>query len=406
MPRFRYKAVAPAGDTVEGEIEARNRNGVIDQLHDRGLVPIRADEVKGSSAAEWLGRDLWAGRGVGRRDLALLTRELATMLEAGLPLDRSLEIAIELAERDAVRRVVGRVLDAVRGGATLADAMAAEHEAFPGYYASMVRAGEAGGTLGEVLGRLADYIERAQAVAEKVRSALIYPAIVLAMAGATVVILLAVVVPEFTPLFEDAGAALPVSTQVLVAVGDGFRRFWWLFLVVVLAAVLLIRRQLEQPAARRRWHRLVLGLPLAGDLVAKIEMARLARTVGTLLMNGVTLLNALAIARSTLNNAVIAETVDEVSESLKQGKGLAEPMIRSGRFPPLALQLIRVGEETGKLEEMLLRVADTYDEESERAIQRLLAVLVPALTLLLGVLIAAIIGAVLTALLSVYDLPL
>lgn len=406
MPLFRYKAVSGSGEVVEGEMMARTQASVIDHLHDRGFVPIRADEVSASASSDLLRRELFARRGLSRRGVALLTRELATLVHAGLPLDRAFELLIELAENAAAKQLLNRILDALRGGSTFAEALAAQGAVFPSYYVSMVQAGEAGGSLEEVLTRLADFMERAQTLKDKVTSALIYPVIVLLVAGLSVVILLTVVVPEFKPLFADAGQALPLSTQVVVALGDAFQRYWWSGGLVLLALVLLARQQLGNPAIRYRWDGLVLRIPILGDLVTKIEVARFARTVGTLVQNGVALLSALNIAKHTLGNAVLAKSTDGVAESLKQGKGLAEPLMRAALFPPLALHLVRVGEESGKLEEMLIKVADIYDQEVERATQRMLALLVPAVTIFLGLLIAAIIGSVLSALLSVYDLPL
>ncbi len=405
MPLYRYRAVSGSSEVVEGEMEAPNRKSVVDRLHDRGYVPIRADEVKASSAAALLGRDLFGERRVSRRQIALVTQELATLLHAGLALDRSFEILIGVAEGDAVRKLLSRILDAIRGGTTLAEAMAAQDGVFPLYYLSMIEAGEAGGSLDEVLARLADFMTRAQELNDKVTSALIYPSIVLAMAALSVVVLLTVVVPEFKPLFEDAGQDLPTSTRVIVAMGDAFEKYWWLGILAVVGLVLVVRQQLRNPVSRYRWHGMILKSPLLGDVVAKVEVARFSRTVGTLLANGVTLLTALSIAKHTLANAVLAKSTDDVAESLKQGKGLAEPLMRAALFPPLALHLVKVGEESGKLEDMLIKVADIYDHEVERATQRLLAILVPALTIVLGLLIAGIIGSVLSALLGVYDLP-
>jgi general secretion pathway protein F len=406
MTRFRYKAVSGAGDIVEGEIEARTQSGVINQLHDRGFTPIRADEVKAAGAGDLLSRDVFGSGAASRRDIGLLTRELATLLRAGLPLDRSVEILIDLADRQMIKDLLGRVLEAIREGATLAAAMAAHERAFPTYYVSMVQAGEASGALDEVLTRLADYMERAQAARDRVTSALIYPMIVLVMAGLSVVVLLTVVVPEFKPLFEDAGAALPWPTRILVSVGDLTQTYWWAILLGLAIVIFIGRQQLRNPASRRRWDEQVLRIPLFGELARKVEVARFARIVGTLVINGVALLNALAIARHTLKNTALAAAIDDIAESLKQGRGLAEPLVQSNIFPSLALHLIRVGEETGHLEEMLLKVADIYDTEVERSTQRLLALLVPAVTIFLGLLIAAIIGSVFSAMLGVYDIPL
>jgi general secretion pathway protein F len=218
--------------------------------------------------------------------------------------------------------------------------------------------------------------------------------------------LLTVVIPEFKPLFADAGADLPVATRVVVAAGDAFQAYWWAGLAAIIAVYLLFRIQLSRPAARRRWHRILLDVPLFGDLIAKIEIGRFARILGTLLTNGVTVLNALSIAGDVVANSALKHVIREVSESLKQGKGLAVPLESTGLFPALATNLLKVGEETGHLEDMLLKIAEIYDQEVERSTQRMLAILVPAVTIGLGLLIAGIIGSVLAAMLSIYELPL
>ena len=405
MSLYRYKAVSGSGAVVEGEMEARSQSAAIEGLRARDLLPIRADEVGADPAARWLSRDLFARRRVTRRNIALLTRELATLLRAGLALDRALEILIDLSANEPPRRLLARVLDRIRGGASVADAVAAEEGAFPRYYVSMVRAGEAGGTLEQVLGRLADFMDRAQALKASVRSALIYPIILLVMAGLSVVVLLSVVLPQFKPLFEDAGQALPPATRVLVAAGDAVQAYWWLMALIVAALVALARQQLSRPAGRLRWDRWVLRAPLAGDLVAKIEAARFSRTLATLLGNGVALLSAMPLVRETIGNSAIARSIDAAAGSLKEGKGLAQPLVEANLFPRLAMQLIRVGEETGRLEDMLLKVADIYDEEVKRTVDRMIALLVPLLTVFLGLLIAGIIVSILSAILSVYELP-
>ncbi len=406
MPAYRYKAVTTSGDVVEGEMEASSQSAVIEKLHDLGHLPIRADEREAASGWRWLAHDLFARRRVSRKDVALVTREFATLLEAGLPLDRALEILINLAEGEGVRKLLERVLEAVRGGASLADALAAQGRSFPRFYVSMVRAGESGGTLEEVLARLADFLEKSHTLTENVKSALVYPAILVTMAGASVVLLLTVVVPQFKPLFEDAGQALPLATQVIISAGAFFQNYWWAIALAVVGLVLLGRHQLATPAGRYGWDASLLRIPLLGDLVTKLEIARFSRTLGTLLHNGVALLSALGIARETLGNVVIARAVEGVARRAKDGQGLAGPLMAARVFPSLAVQLVRVGEETGRLEEMLLRVADIYDREVQRSVDRLMALLVPILTIGLGVLIAGIIVSVLVAILSVNRLVL
>jgi len=278
-------------------------------------------------------------------------------------------------------------------------------DVFPNFYIGMVRAGEAGGTLEVVLSRLSETLERTQALHDDVRAALRYPALVVIMAGLSIVVLMTAVIPEFRPLFEGSGAALPLSTRIIIAVSDFFRDYWWAVALALLVAAVALRQHNRSPAGRLRWDRWLAGAPLFGDLVRKIEVARFSRILGTLLANGVSMLNALALTTETLDNQAIAEATGRAQGRLAKGEGLAEPLMETGVFPALALQLIRVGEETGQLDRMLLRIATIYDDEVKRTIERMLSLLVPLVTLVLGVLIAAIIGSMMAAILSSYDLP-
>lgn len=336
--------------------------------------------------------------------MAVLTRDLATMLSSGLALDRALEVLVEVVDGRPLKQMISRLWSRIRGGASLADAAAAEGEVFPRYYVSMVRAGETDGSLEVVLGRLADYLDGAEAVRQRVNASLRYPLILLVMTGLSITVLLTFVLPEFEPLFEDAGEALPLLTRGVMAVGDAFRDYGAFGLVLLLAGLVLLRRRLKDPAFRRRWDGRLLALPLVGPLVTKIEVGRLARTLGSLLGNGVALPQALNLTREGAGNAAIADAVERVTAAAKEGQGLAGPLLQTGRFPALAVHLIRVGEETGRLDEMLIRVADIYDAEVERTVQQLLALLVPVITIGLGAVIALIIGSVVVAIFSVNQL--
>ncbi|RMD61461.1 MAG: type II secretion system F family protein [Alphaproteobacteria bacterium] len=406
MPQFSYKAVAADGEIIEGEIEAPNRDAVVEHLHAQGAVPIRAEEqARALRAAPSLPRMFRVSQRMSRRDVALLTRELATLLQAGLPLDRALGVMLELGTAAPVRVVLESLRDQVRGGATLADAMQEHPDLFPNYYVGMVRAGEAGGSLDAVLARLAETLERAQALRDSVRAALRYPALVVFMAAASLFVLMTAVIPEFRPLFEDAGAAMPTSTRVVIAVSDFLAAYWWALGAAVLAAVLIIRRHNATPTGRLRWDAWRIRAPVIGDLTIKVEVARFSRTLGTLLSNGVSVLNAMSMTIDTLDNRAVATAVAKAQGRLAKGEGLSAPLAETGVFPGLALQLVRVGEETGHLDAMLLRIAEIYDQEVKRALERMLSLLVPAVTLGLGLLIAVIIGSMMAAIMSVYDLP-
>ncbi len=405
MPLFRYKAVGADGKIAEGDLEAHSQTAAIDRLQMMGYVPIRADEITAAQADKRsLRRPLFGSRQITQSRVAVLTQELATLLRAKLPLDRALELLIELSPNVRVRQVVTQIREQVHDGATLSAAMETQKGVFSRLYLNMVRAGEAGGAVDSVLMRLAEYMERARELRDTVSSALIYPAILLGVAGLSVVVLLIFVVPQFQQMFEDAGQALPFATQVVISLGEALRGYWWLILGVILAVTYYFRKQFAEPATRYRWDNRLLGVPLLGELIAKLEVARFSRTLGTLMINGVPLLTALGIVKETLTNQVLAQSMGNVAESLKQGHGLAQPLMEAPYFPKLAAHMIRVGEETGHLEEMLIQVADVYDKEVRSSIKRLLALLEPALILTLGLVIAAIILSILVAILSINEL--
>ena len=404
MPRYRYEAVDAAGEVLHDELEAASPEAAVERLRDQGFLPLSVAEAKGGLLGGGLGQPLFSRRRtLSRKAVTLLTQQLSSLLHAGMPLDRALTILISVTDDPQTRPLLERVQEKVRGGASLADALEVQG-VFSRFYLNMIRAGEAGGALDVVLKRLTEFLERSQALRETVTSALIYPIILLSVSALSVIILLTFVVPQFERLFADAGKALPLATQIVIAAGDGFRHYWWVGAIVIALLTGAMRRQLIHPESRIRWDRRFLRLPLFGDLIAKVETARMARTLGTLLGNGVSLLNALTIVRETLTNQVLVTELGAVAEHVKSGRGLADPLQETGGFPKLAVQMIRVGEETGQLQEMLLQVADTYDAEVGTAIKRMLTLLEPALILGLGVIIAGIIMSILVAILSLNEL--
>lgn len=406
MPRFRYRAVGFDGAVMEGETEAPDRTAAVARIRGIARYPMRVDEVPAGPTPGILQRDLFGPRRIRPRQIALVTRELATLLEAGLPLDRALTVLRGVGESPQVAGLLSRVQEKVRAGSTLADAMAAQGPAFPRHYVSMVRAGEAGGSLEDTLARLADLLERTHALRETVKSALVYPIILLVFAGVSVVVLLTMVLPQFEPLFEGAGQSLPWATRLFMGAGDALGRHGLTALAVGGALAIGGARLLRDPRRRLAWDAALLRLPLVGGLVARAEAARFTRTLGTLLSNGVPILTALSIVADTLSNRAVAAALGRARESLQAGEGIAAPLEASGAVPPLATHLIRVGEETGALEAMLAKAADIHDQEVERAVQRLLALLVPGLTVALGLLVAGIISSILVAILSVNELAL
>ncbi|KAA9130775.1 type II secretion system protein GspF [Marinihelvus fidelis] len=401
MPLFEYKAVSPTGETVQGEMEAISQEMVIAKLQEAGNIPLNA-KLAGQGFS--LSRLRMGRRGMSGREVMEFTQQLSTLLAAGLPLDRSLGVLFDLTESERVKRTVGDIRDRVRGGGSLSDALEAQHGAFGRLYINMVRAGELGGTLDATLERLSDYIERSRELRDAVISALIYPILLILLAAGSLILLLVYVIPQFTPIFEELGGDMPMITRMVLAVGGVLQNFWWGLIGITVLAVVLFRRMLADPEKKMKWDTRVLGTRWIGDLIGKLETARLARTLGTLLVNGVPLLSAMSIGGKVVGNSQLRTEVEEAAREVKTGGGLARNLAKAGNFPRLALQMISVGEETGQLDSMLLKVADTYDREVRNTIDRLLSVFTPVVTLLLAVMIGTIVLSVLLAILSVNDL--
>jgi general secretion pathway protein F len=400
MPLYRYKALNPRGEMFDGQMEAASEAQLTARLQEQGNLPVEARLATGEAAAPAL-RSLLRAKPFDAAALVRFTQQLATLLGAGQPLDRALSILMDLPEDVRSQRVIQDIRDVVRGGAPLSAALERQHGLFSRLYVNMVRAGEAGGSLHDTLRRLADYLERSQELRGKVINALIYPAILLAVVGGALLFLLGYVVPQFAQMYESLDVALPWFTQAVLSVGL-FVRSWWLVLLFVPGVLLIaFERKRRDPAFRAALDAWLLRQRVVGPLIAKLETARLARTLGTLLRNGVPLLAALGIARNVLGNLALVEDLAQAADDVKNGHGLAGALARGKRIPRLALQMIQVGEESGALDGMLLKTADTFEQESAQAIDRALAALVPVLTLAL----ASIVGVViLSVLVPLYDL--
>ena len=414
MPLYRYKAVSAAGEVAVGELEAASEREIVDRLRDQGMMPMQvaAASARGGAAggsapgggAAAPRRAWFAPKTVTRDHVMAMTRELATLLKAGLPLDRALELLIGLAPTPVVTALLQQIRDDVRGGKALSQALDTRRDVFSRFYINIVRAGEAGGARGVVLTRLADTMERNKDLRESVKSALIYPTILIGVAVTSVVVLLIWVVPQFEQTFAQAGKALPLPTQVVVLFGTVMRKWWWAIAGAIALFALWAPRHLRRPAVKHRWDRRLLGMPLVGDLLTKVEVARFARTLSTLLGNGVTLLAGLSIVKETLSNTVLAGALDGVTSRLREGKGFGRPLAETGLYPKLATQMILVGEESGRLEEMLTRVAEVYDREVQMAIKRFLAVLEPVMILGLAVMIGGIVFSILLGVMGMSEL--
>ena len=402
MPIFEYKAVSSSGETVRGTMEAGSQASVIAKLQESGNIPLSTNPAgEGGFSLDSL---RLKRRGMNAREVGQFTQQLATLLSAGLPLDRSLQVLLELSENARIEQTVSAIRDQVREGGSLSDALDAQHGSFSRLFINMVRAGEIGGSLDTTLERLADYLERSKDLKDSVVSAMIYPIMLMVLAGGSLVLLLVYVIPQFTPIFEELGGDLPMITKIVLAAGGILQNFWWGLIGLTVLGVILFRRMLADPEKRLRWDTRVLGTRWVGDLVSKLEIARLTRTLGTLLTNGVPLLSGLSIARNVMTNSLLRKSVEATAQEVKTGGGLAHNLAETGHFPRLALQMVSVGEETGQLDIMLLKVADTYDKEVRNTIDRLLAIFTPVITMLMAVMIGTIVMSVLMAIMGINEL--
>jgi general secretion pathway protein F len=402
---FAYRAADRHGRTLDGVMEAPDARAVVERLRQDACYPIQiAPREERARALAWPALTAQRVRG---RDLVAFTQELATLVEAGLPLDRALAILGELAPSHRLRTIAGALLEAVRGGASLGDALA-QHQPrpFSRLYVNMVRAGERGGVLDATLKRLGEYLEEAQALRETLVSALIYPALLATVGAAAVVFLMTFVIPRFADIFRDLGGAIPVPTQILLEVSGGLQRYWWVFALAALALGLGARVALATPRARLAADRLVLRLPLVGEIVRKGETARFTRILGTLLRSGVPLIGALAVVKEMLSSRPLVRAADGLADGVRSGAGLFRPMAAAGVFPPLAVHMVRVGEETGRLEEMLLKVGAVLEADTRRRLSRLVALAEPVIILVMGLLVGFIVLAMLLAIFSISELPL
>ncbi|HJY80758.1 MAG TPA: type II secretion system F family protein [Candidatus Binatia bacterium] len=408
MPQFHYQATTPQGKIIEGVMEAGEEKVVVARLHDQGYLPLRValpGQAKSDSSLGWFALPVLPRRGtIRQRDLLVLTQELATLIAAGLPLDRALSVLGGLTTKEELKKTVGQILRAVQQGKSLAEALADYPKIFPPLYVNMVKAGELGGFLDTTLQRLAEYLERAQLVQDEIKSALTYPILLTVVGGLSVVILLTYVLPKFAVIFGDLGHALPTSTRILLGISHGLRAYWWVLVLGGIGGWVGMRQYLATGQGRFAWDRWCLRLWIIGQLLTKREVGRFARTLGTLLKSGVPLLQALEVVQDVLENQMVSRALREVRVGVREGQGIAGPLGRSGVFPTLALQMVSVGEETGRLDEMLMRVAEYYERDTYNQIKRLTSLLEPVLILVMGLLVGFVVISMLSAVFSINDI--
>ena len=403
MPVFVYKAADRRGQTVDGVMEAPDARAVVERLHKEAYYPIRVSP-HGERASLF---SLGTSSRIRQRELLALTQQLATLFEAGLPLDRALSILQELADGARVKAIVTDLLHSVRGGASFSEALAKHHpRPFSRLYINMVRAGEKGGVLEVSLRRLAEFLEARAAFNEAVLSALAYPLVITTVGAGAIVFLMTFVIPRFASIFQDLGQTIPLPTQILLSISGALQTYWWVGALLALIGVLAWRVWTATPDGRRTADQALLRLPLVGPLTMKVETARFARTLGTMLRSGVPVLGAMGVVGDMMSNQAVGLAVSRLADGVKRGGTIAAGMQQHGAFPPLAIHMVRVGEETGRLEEMLLKVADTFETDVRTDLKRVLGLLEPAIILAMGVLVAFIVVAMLLAIFSINEMPL
>ncbi len=406
MPFFQYKVVTADGRIAEGTLEAADRKIALARLEEQGQLPIK---VFSPDEEGIFGSELqlpWKRKRVPRNDLLIFTQELAALLRAGLPLDRSLTILGDLTENQYLKEIGNELLREIKGGKSLSEGLAMYPRVFPKLYVSMIRAGEISGTLEQILARVAEYLEEAEELKGYFVSSLIYPAILGLVGSGSIIIMVTFVIPKFAAIFENAGAPIPLPMQILLTISGVLTGYWWLILLTLGGLGYLWRRNMATEEGRLNWDRRVLRIPLLGSLLQRLEVSRFSRTLGTLLQSAVPLIQSIGIVRDVVSSKVISTAMDGVIAGVKKGDGLATPVKQAKIFPAFAVHLLEVGEETGRLDEMLLQIADTYDRELRTSIKRLVALFEPLMILFMGLVIGLMVVSMLYSIFSINDVPL
>lgn len=403
MGTFVYKAVNNQGRFSEGRLDASDTRAAAFRLQSMGLIPVSIEEPRAGRAG---GLKAFQLQRISRKDILFFTEELTTLVKAGLPLDRSLTITADLAAKPAMRTVIQDVLKQIKGGKSLAESLAAHPKHFSKLYVNMIRAGEAGGVLDVILGRLVEFERTADDLRGYLVSAMIYPCLLSAVGMGSIGILFYFVIPRFATIFEDAGAAIPPATRALLAVSNFTTQFWWVIALAIAAAAFGFTSWIKTPGGSRGWDAFQLRMPLLGSTLLKMEVARFARTLGTLLASAVPLIAGVRIVQDIAGNQIVAEGISKISAGAKRGEGVSKPMRDAAVFPALAVHLVEVGEETGRLDQMLLQIADVYDKDVRNSIKALTSVFEPAIILVMGVVVGAVVLSILMAIFSINDIGL
>jgi type IV pilus assembly protein PilC len=377
MPVYNYTARTTTGELQSGSIDLPSENDVIAHLRKNRMIVVKVQQAPKQLKLSF-------GTGVSTRDIVIFTRQFATMINAGLPLVQALDILQEQTENKALKDVTRAVVYDVESGQTLADALRKHPKAFSDLYVNMVAAGEAGGILDTILLRLATFMEKNDALVRRVKGAMIYPAVIFSVMAIAVVILLIFVIPVFANMFSSMGGQLPLPTRIVMGMSDFLKHYWWAMGLTAAIVVWGTRRYYATPGGRLNLDRLMLAMPVLGDVLRKSAVSRFTRTLGTLIASGVSILDGLEITAKTAGNRVIHDAVMESRNSIAGGETIAAPLQKSKVFPPMVISMIAVGEQTGGLDEMLSKIADFYDEEVDAAVANLLSAMEPIMIVLLG----------------------
>lgn len=398
MSTFRYKLLTSSSNIVEGEKEAENKTSLISDLRKSGHIILNIHQIdKGKKFELFFKR-------VSKKAVLPFTQELATLLEGGIPIDKSLSILLSGQEKNAMKSVIEDLLNGIKSGKSFTEALKNHEKLFSSIYISMVRAGEEGGVLPQVLKRLGDFQEKLQKTKGEIISAMIYPLLLSSTGLLSIGALIVYVIPKFSQIFEGMGISLPFSTMVLMGMSQYGIKYGWIFIAVIMAVFFIYKRAMKDNTTAAKIDQKKLKLPLMGNLLWKMQISRFARTMGTLLENGVPLLKSLDIVKDVLSNKYLSEILIGVKTNVKEGAGITVSLAERGFLPEIAIHLLKVGEETGKLDRMLLKVADNFDADVESRMKRLVTMVEPVLILLMGAVIGVIVISMLTAILSVNDM--
>ncbi|WP_321491555.1 type II secretion system F family protein [uncultured Desulfobacter sp.] len=407
MPLYAYKAVDPSGKVSNSVIEAGSEKDAVNLLQNAGLMPIRisVSSQKESKVSGLLSIDILSFfQRVSPKDVMHFTQDLTALLEAGLPVDRSLGILLEATESLKFKETIKDILKAIEGGVSLSEALGRHPKVFSDFYINMIKAGEAGGILSRVLERLGIFLETSQELKDYIKSAMIYPLFLLGVGGLSIIVLMTYVIPNFSVIFADMGDAIPWSTKLLLDASHAFRSYWWVGIIVVACIYIILRKLLKSPKGKIRFDALKMKLPFVGDLIRKIEVGRISRTLGTLIESGVPILNAIILAKDIVSNQIITRAMDGIYNKVKEGENLSHPLSQTDIFPSLAIHMIRVGEETGNLSGMLLKLSDNYEKVVKNLVKRIVSLMEPVMILIMGVVIGSIVVSMLMAIFSMNDI--